>query len=163
MRPKTSNVRYVSVALAAVFVLLAVAQLYSFEEYPSVIASLGLPGGRQLADVYAALLVTAEVLAVPFLLSMQLSPAMRAVSMVLGWLVIVSWLIVAVFINVTINAITNSGVLGATLPVTPGWWMVCCFIGLGILAAWSSWGMWPVYDTSKLTERRAHNDESKKV
>lgn len=142
--PKTKNVRYVSVALAGVFVLLAVAQLYSFEEYPDVIASIGLPGGRPMADITAALLVAGEVIAIPFLLSMRLSPAMRIVSMVAGWMAIAAWLKLSIFINLTTNAITNSGVLGATVPVTPGWWMTCFFVALGILMAWASWGMWPV-------------------
>lgn len=142
--PKTKNVWYVSVALAAVFVVLAVAQLYSFEDFPETIASMGLPGGRVAADLYAALLVIGEVLAVPFLLAMRLSPAMRITSMISGWLILTGWLVIAAFINLTTNAITNSGVLGATIPVTPGWWMMCFFVALAIMAAWASWGMWPL-------------------
>lgn len=141
--PKTENVKYASIALAAVFVLLAVAQLYSFEDFPQVIASMGLEGGRPMAEVYAALLVTGEVLALPFLLGMRLSPAMRAVSMLVGWLVVLSWLKIAIFLNVTTNAVTNSGVLGATIPVPAGWWMVCLFVALALLTVWASWGLWP--------------------
>lgn len=142
--PKTRDVKIVSVALAAVFVILAVAQLYSYEDFPDVIASLWLHGGRPFAELCAALLVTGEVVAVPFLLGMRLSPAMRIVSMVAGWVIIAVWLKIAVVINVSDNAITNSGVLGATVPLTPGWWMVCVFVALGVLSAWASWGMWPL-------------------
>jgi hypothetical protein len=141
--PKTKNVPIISIALAAAFVALAVAQLYSFEDFPDVIASLGLPGGRSFASLWAALLVVGEVLAIPFLLSMRLSPAMRIVSMVAGWLTLVVWITIGILINTTTNAITNTGVLGATVPTIPGWWMVCLFIALGVLAGWASWGMWP--------------------
>jgi hypothetical protein len=147
--PKTKNAKVVGIALAAVFVVLAVAQLYSYEDFPNVIASLWLPGGRPLATLAAALIVTGEVLAVPFLLGIQLSPAMRTVSMVAGWLVILGWLKIALIVNISANAITNSGVLGATIPVAPGWWMVCLFIALGVLSAWASWGMWPLVARTK--------------
>lgn len=141
--PKTSNTFWVSLALAAILVILAVAQLYKFEEFPEAIAALGLAGGHTWASMYAALLVVGEVLALPFLLRMTLSPAMRIVSMVSGWLVIVAWLAISVWSNVTVGYIANSAILGATIPVTAGWWTVCIFVALGVLAAWSAWGMWP--------------------
>jgi hypothetical protein len=129
-------------ALAACFIMLAVAQLYKYEEFPDVLAGLGLPGGVVWAPLYAALIVIGEVLAVPFLLRMRLSPAMRIVSMASGWLVIGLWLIIAITGNLSGYA-GNSGVLGATLPVVLGWWTVFVFAALGVLAGWSAWGMWP--------------------
>ena len=140
--PKTSNTTWISMALAACFIILAVAQLYKYEEFPDVLAGLGLPGGVVWAPIYAALIVTGEVLAVPFLLRMRLSPAMRVVSMVSGWLVSGLWLVIAAIGSLAGDA-GNSGILGATVPVPAGWWMACVFIALGILAAWSAWGMWP--------------------
>lgn len=137
--PRTPSVRIASIALAGVFVALAVAQLYSFEEFPAVIASLWLPGGSAFARLCAALLVVGEVLALPFLLFMRLSPAMRTVSMVAGWGVVAGWLAISLWINLSVNAVTNSGVLGATIPVTPGWWMVGLFVVLGMVTAWVSW------------------------
>jgi hypothetical protein len=141
--PKTSNTIWVSVALAAVMVILAVAQLYRFEDFPNVIADIGLPGGATWASTYAALLVTGEVLAIPFLLRMMLSPAMRIVSMVSGWLVIAGWLSIVVWSNLVLDHEVNSGILGAAVPIEQGWWVVCIFVALGLLAAWSAWGMWP--------------------
>jgi hypothetical protein len=141
--PRSKNIWYASVSLAVMFTVLAVAQLYSFEEYPRVIASMGLHGGRPMADVYAALLVTGEVIAIPFLLRMRLSPAMRVVSMVAGWLVVAGWLKIAIFLNVTTNAVTNAGVLGATVPLSAGWWMIGVFVLMGSMVAWVSWEMWP--------------------
>lgn len=142
--PKDKKVYYASIALAAVFVILAVAQLYSYEDFPDVIASFWLPGGRTFAALFAALLVVSEVLAIPFLLFMRLSPAMRVFSMVAGWVAIISWLITAVSIGVSDNAITNGGILGATVPIAPGWGTIILIAGLGALSGWISWKMWPL-------------------
>jgi hypothetical protein len=140
--PKTANVALISLALAACLIILAVAQLYKYEDFPSVIKGFGLSGGAIWASLYAAVIVIGEVLAVPFLLRMPLSPAMRIVSMVSGWLVIVGWLVIALVNNIT-GYVGNSGILGATIPVVSGWWTVFVFIALGVLAVWSAWGMWP--------------------
>jgi hypothetical protein len=142
--PKNVSVWYAGIALAAIFILLAVSQLYSYEDYPDVIASLGLYGGRFSASLYAALFVVGEVVAVPFLLSMRLSYAMRIVSMMAGWGVVAAWAFISVFTTVTTNAITNIGVLGATIPVAPEWWMVVVWIVIVMICAWISWGMWPL-------------------
>jgi hypothetical protein len=142
--PKNVSVWYSGIALAAIFILLAVSQLYSYEDYPDVIASLGLYGGRFSADLYAALFVVGEVVAVPFLLSMRLSCAMRIVSMMAGWGVVAAWAFISVLTTVTANAITNVGVLGATIPVAPEWWMVVVWIVIAMICAWISWGMWPL-------------------
>ena len=139
--PKTRNTAWVSLGLAATMVTFAVAQLYKFEDFPDVIAMLGLPGGVTWSPIYAALLVVGEVLSVPFLLRMRLSPAMRILSMVTGWLVIVLWLFIVIWASATGNN-ANVGILGATVPVPAGWWMACIFVALSVLAAWSAWGLW---------------------
>lgn len=141
---KTKYVEVCSIALAVVFVMLAVAQLYSYEEFPDVIASLWLPGGRTFASLLAALIVVLEVAAIPFLLSMWLSPAMRIVSMVAGWLAATTWIGLSVWANVSVNAITNSVVLGATIPTATGWWQVLVFVVIAGLLTYISWSKWPL-------------------
>jgi len=140
-KPKTKNVQLISLGLAAVFVLMAVAQLFTFESFPEVIAATGIPGE---ASVWAAVLVTLEVLALPFLLSMRLSPAMRVVSMVSGWIAIALLLKIAVWANLSSEAVSNSALLGDTVSLPVGWWNVLICLSLGVLAAWSAWGMWPL-------------------
>ncbi len=142
--PKTSNIRLISLSLAAVFVVLAVTQLFKFEDFPAVIAGFWLPGGEASAKLLAALFVTGEVLALPFLLSMRLSPAMRVCSMVVGWLVIAGWLFLGLWANLTTNVVGSMGFFGATLAPPVGWWAVFFFAALGVLAAWAAWGMWPI-------------------
>jgi len=139
--PKTKNTTKVSLFLVALFTLMAVAQLFSFEKFPDVFG-LTLPGREASAHVYAALIVTLEVAAVPFLLSMRLSFAMRVVSMLAGWCVVTAWFIVTLWENIT-HAIPNTGLLGATASLPIGWWSVLFCMGLGILVVWTSWGLWP--------------------
>lgn len=139
-QPKTKNVRKISLLLAGILLAMVVAQLFSFEKFPNVIADMHLPGGEVFAKLRAALIVTFEVFALPFLLGMRLSPAMRIVSMVAGWAVVMGWLAAAILMDKTVN----SGLLGATVPLASGWWMIFFVVGLGVLVAWSAWGMWPL-------------------
>lgn len=142
--PKSKESRIVSLALAGPLTLMVVAQLFTFEDFPDVIANMWLPGGEGVADVLAALVVSAEVFSLPFLLGMRLSAAMRVVSMVLGWSVVVFWIAVSLWQNITISVIGNTGILGDTVSLPVGWWSVFVFIAVGVLMAWASWGMWPM-------------------
>lgn len=127
---------------------MSVAQLFTFEKFPDVIAQMWLPLS-DLAPVYAALIVTLEVAAVPFLLGMRMSLAMRVVSMVSGWLAIGLWLAVLVWINVSGDVVVNSGLLGDTAALPVGWWNVLFAVALGVLAGWVSWGSWPLKRKTK--------------
>jgi hypothetical protein len=143
-RPKTKNIRTVGVALAGVFVVMAVAQLFTYEEFPGVIAAMWLPWGEDVASVRAALIVVLEVAAVPFLLAMRLSPAMRFLSMISGWLVVAAWFAASVLQNMSSGVIANSGFLGAAVKLPVGWWNILFCLALGVLATWAAWGMWPL-------------------
>jgi hypothetical protein len=143
-RPKTKNIRTISLVFAGVLIVMAIAQLFTFEKFPSVVADLWLPGDSSSASVYSAVIVTLEVLALPFLLSMRLSPAMRLVSMVAGWTSVLIWLGISLWENLTTNVVSNSGLLGDTVTLPIGWWSVLVCLALAVLAGWSSWGMWPL-------------------
>ncbi len=133
--PISTTVFVVRTLIAALFVILATAQLFSFEDFPAVIAGLNIMGGDTLAPVYAAVLVTAEVFALPYLLGARLSPAMRAVSKILGWVVIGAWIAVLVWLSAMTSGVENSGILGATIAVASSWWLVGLFIITGGLMA----------------------------
>lgn len=142
--PKTDNAGKVALLLAAILIILAVVQLFSFSKFSAVIDDMWLPGvNGAMPKVLAAFIVTAEVFAVPFLLRMRLSPLMRLASMVLGWLVVAWWLYVLTWQNVTATALANNGLFGATLGLPVGWWSVCFMLGVAVLAGWASWGLWP--------------------
>jgi hypothetical protein len=140
--PKTNTVQKVSLFLAAIIIVMVVAQLFSFEDFPDILSALSLPGGELLAKVWSAIIVTLEVATLPFLLSMVLSPAARIVSMLAGWFSVTGWIVISFWAAMT-EGMTNVGFLGATAPLVGGWWTVFIALGLGVLMAWASWGMWP--------------------
>ena len=147
-KPKTKNVHTIAhtIALlyAGVMVLFSVTQLFTFEAFIRLLDSFGLPGGVRVTHVLAAVIVITEVFALPFLLRMRLSPAMRVVSMVCCWLVALKWFGLTLWMMLSVNSISNVGFLGDLFRLTPGWWAVLFSVALGILAAWASWGMWPL-------------------
>lgn len=142
--PKTDTARGVALLLAAILLIMAVAQLFSFEKFIPLVKEFGLPGGEGIATLIAGVIVTAEVFALPFLLRMRLSPLMRVFSMVCGWVSIALWLLLSVWINVSGTSVTTIGFLGTSVAVPVGWWAVAFMTALGVLSAWTSWGMWPL-------------------
>lgn len=142
-KPRTKDVRTISLFYAAILVIFAVAQLFTFDTFTKLISSYDLPGGETMGYFVASLLVVAEVFSLPFLLGMTVSPAFRWGSMVLSWLVPLIWLKLSFWGAVVNEAIGSVGFLGTVVSVMPGWWAVFVSIALGIMAAWASWGLWP--------------------
>jgi hypothetical protein len=143
-QPKTENVSKVALLFGGLILAMTIAQLFHFEKFIPLIEGFDLPGGELTAHLFAASIVTLEVASLPFLLRMYLSPAMRFVSMISGWIVVIFWLFVQIYLNLQHSSIENSGLLGVAVPIETGWWVVFMLAGFGILLAWASWGMWPL-------------------
>ena len=142
--PKTKNVTQISLLLAGILALFALTQLLTLSAFTRLVESFWLPGGVRLAHFLTASIIITEVLALPFLLRIRLSPAMRQLSMVCGWVVALTWLVVSLWLMLTVNAIHNIGFIGVAVDLQPGWWAVLFSISIAILSAWASWGMWPM-------------------
>ena len=142
---KSHYVRYVALAYAVVLVIMAVSQLFKFEEFFPLLASFGLGGGERTAQILASVLVVAEVFALPYLLRMYLSPLFRIVSMLLGWLVVLLWAYLILTVLGSVNSVTDAGYLGTAIEVPFGWWNVLYVVLLGGLMAVATWGMTPYF------------------
>lgn len=142
--PKTDNVPKVALFLAAIILVMAIAQLFHFEDFVPLVEDFNLPGGVVVAQLFATGVVVLEVAALPFLLRMRLSKAMRFVSMVSGWLVLMLWMLVQIYLNSIYPEMQNNGLIGSVVEVGVGWWSVFLLGAFGVLAAWASWGMWPL-------------------
>ena len=147
-KPKTKNSKIVSVFLAGLFIIMVVAQLFSYERFADVIGVF--VGDSPIVSVVAACIVTLEVAAIPFLLGMQLSFAARYVSMAAGWLVVLFWLVVSLATLIRLGMYDNAGFLGDTVALPGGWWAVFFSLGLATLSVWASWGMWPASRTKNI-------------
>lgn len=135
------RVQMIALGYAGILTVMATLQLFEFEEFMPLVESFWLPGGVVIAALIASLIVACEVLALPFLLRMSLSPLMRYVSMVCGLLVPAGWLTIAIWLNVTHNVVDNIGFLGTKVTLPVGWWAVYMTLALLVAAIWSAWGM----------------------
>lgn len=140
---RTSDTQRVIYAYVFVLVILILCQLFTYDGFLRLLESFWLPGGIPTAHILGSFIIVCELFALPFLLRMDLSHLMRIISMVLSWLVPAIWLFLALWINLTVNAISNVGFLGAVVQIVPGWWAVYISIAMGLLAIWCSWGLWP--------------------
>ena len=143
-KPRTKEAQKIAYMYAIILIVFVLAQLFTFDDFLTLIESFWLPGGAPVAHLLGGIIVISEVFALPFLLGMKLSPLMRIISMGLGWLVPLVWLKLSFWLVLTVNAVSNIGILGTKVRLIPGWWAVFFSIALGILAAWASWGLWPL-------------------
>jgi hypothetical protein len=138
-RPTQLSVVAASLYVAGFFVITATLQLFAFESYPDVIRSYGLPIADELALPFAALIVCLEIFAVPYLLWMKLSPLMRWVSMMSGWLALAYWMGVGIWQGVADFYIPNAGLFGAKVLMPQGRWLVSYCAVLLILMIYVVW------------------------
>jgi len=143
-KPRTKEAQKIAYMYAIILIVFVLAQLFTFDDFLTLIESFWLPGGAPVAHLLGGIIVISEVFALPFLLGMKLSPLMRIISMGLGWLVPLIWFKLSFWLVLTVNAVSNIGILGTKVRLIPGWWAVFFSIALGILAAWASWGLWPL-------------------
>lgn len=102
---------YVRYALAGVFIVLVLAQLFAFEKMGTLISG-DLPElPHELATPLAALLVALEVAALPCLLIMPLSPLGRICSRLAGPLSLAMWYVL-IYCGILTARLPNSGLLG---------------------------------------------------
>lgn len=139
--------RWSNVALygyAVILVVMAVSQLYAFEDFMPLLDSFGITSSQGQAYILAAVIVISEVFALPFLLKMYVSPLFRMMSMVFMWVVALLWFSISTYVYFSVNAVQDAGFLGGAVTVPFGWWCLVFAAGLIVCAAWSSWSMWPL-------------------
>jgi len=110
---RKNPVHFQGLGLAFVYVTLAILQLFTFESFVEVTLGFGFPGGRVVAIIIALLLPIAEILALPYLISMK----------------------VPLWTNISGNNGDNLGIFGATLYTANQWWSV----GFVALVSWAAW------------------------
>lgn len=103
-------------ACAALITVMLVSQLFSYEDFPSTLDVILPINDQPLVHLLAALVVIAELFALPYLLSMYIAPLMRVVSAVFGVLATGFWLIV----SLTSAHAANSGLFSTTLKIPGG-------------------------------------------
>ena len=141
--PRTEHSKQIAFIYAGVLVFFAITQLFTFDEFLEYFPSIGLPFGEGFTYSLAAIIVAAEVFAIPFLLRMSLSPAFRWASMLLGWFVALFWMFISLWVLFAVSSATSVAFVGGLAELLPGWWAIFLSLALGAMSAWSSWGLWP--------------------
>jgi hypothetical protein len=122
--------------IAILYIILAVLQLVTFEKMAGLIA-VALPlGMAEQAKIVASVLVVSEVFALPFLLGMQLSLAMRVLSAVLAYMVAMYIMLVGIMSAPSFTGYVNSGLGGGYAYVPNGPWLFWFGLGVICLLVW---------------------------
>lgn len=143
--PRTHDSQVIAYAYAGALVVMVLCQLFTFDEYIPLLESFNLWGGNAAANLIGGVIVVFEVLALPFLLRLNLSHLMRVICMLISLAIPIIWFKLSLWLLLTNNSVSNAGFLGTLVEITPGWWMVYACIALGILAIWAAWGLWPLH------------------
>lgn len=145
-RPRTDTATKAALIYAFILVVMAVCQLFTFEDFTTLIESYALPFAPWFIAALPAFIVAMEVFALPFLLRMTLSDAFRWLSLLCGWVVPLLWVIVSGWSARTLSGdiFSTIGFLGSLGSIPVGWWAVGFSLSMALLAAWASWGMWPL-------------------
>lgn len=147
-RPRAPYALKIAWVLAGVMLLMAVAHMIRIDKLiPVMSQALQEP----VATWFVALIVTAEVFAVPYLFSMKLSPLFRIMSGTLVVLVPLAWTCVTIW---TLGEGTSTGQFTSYISTPGSWWLVV--LNLGWLAG-SYWVLWLLkYDESFVIARPRH-------
>lgn len=138
--PQSSHSGHIATALAGCLTLLLVMQLFTFDEFVDLAETFQLPGMSGAA--FASIIIVLELLALPFLLRMDLSRAFRWLSLgsLVGAMVLWMYSTIIVVTQRTAESVGFSGGLGS---LTPGWWAVLVVVALWAMGAWAIWGLAP--------------------
>ena len=109
--------------LGMVYLLLLLTQLFTFEDFPAVIATWGLRGGLLTAGFLAGIIPLLEAASLPFLISMNVSENILRVSKYAAVAVGVVWSLIALWLVFSMS-IAESGLFGATISLPAGVWML---------------------------------------
>jgi hypothetical protein len=147
IKPRSEFAKKAAWVYAAIIVVMAVGQLFSFEDFIPLLRDYFLPGGDPTASLVGCLIVFTEVFSIPFLLRMPLSPLMRWVSLVCGVVVPVLWLFVSLWTfrsyELIGGIVAKAGILGTKLSLPNVYQLVMALVLLA-LAIYVVYGLWPV-------------------
>lgn len=129
--------RLLGLGYAAILAVMALLQLFHFEEFLVIIQSYNIWNSPGDAALFATGIVVMEIFALPYLLRMRLSVAFRALSVIFSVVVPILWLYAVVLL---FGTATPTGLLGDKIVVyATGWSLTYAIIllAVAIKAAWA--------------------------
>jgi hypothetical protein len=119
----TTSAVWQSFLLGMVHLLLLITQLFTYEDFPAVIRTWSMPGGEPMVVFLAVILPLAELVSLPYLVSMNISPRILSLSRYATLTVGALWVIISLWLTIS-TAVAESGLFGATISIPAGLWML---------------------------------------
>lgn len=104
--------------VASLLIIMATAQLMTFEKFVPIMQNYQLFNDVILGKVLAGLIVIGEVIALPFVLRMKISPLMRITCMALLIITGLLWLALGVWAVTTNPPLIGTGIFGSLVKGT---------------------------------------------
>ena len=141
--PRSAVARNIAWVYAGILVVMAVAQLFAFEKFIPLMEDYWFPGGHGTATLVACIIVFVEIFAVPFLLRMHVSDAMRWFSLICSVIAPLIWLKLALDSTFHQNGLANGGLLGHKVAVSTDVQLLVASL-LVVVSLYVAYGLWPV-------------------
>ena len=113
---RTRATQIISIVASLMLVAMLVSQLFGYEDFAVTLSTLSASNDYKFFSVLAAVIVLLELISLPYLLRMYLSPLMRIVSAAAGFFVTGFW-IVSTLTNAHAE---NSGLLSTAITIPGG-------------------------------------------
>lgn len=113
-----------AIVLGSVYLGTLLLQLFTFEKFADVTRQFGLPGGDVTAVALTYVLPLLTAMALPYLISMKLSPVSYKVSRAAVLLVPTVWAFLGAWQNIAARDAINTGLFGATIVTSVGIWTI---------------------------------------
>ena len=130
--------------------LVLIAQLFTFEKFADVLRAYHLPGGETVVGALIVFIPLLELLSLPFWVSMRMSRALRITGHCVAIATPIIWLALVGYRVVTVSEPTNSGILGATVPIATSLYLLIAIVACGAIA---------YYVSKRLPARKPHSLE----
>ncbi len=132
--PRNRRTKILAILAAGLIVVMLTAQLFSYENFDGTLADTLPFNSLTMTTVTAALIVLAELLSLPYLLGMFISPLMRVTSALMAFFVSTFWLV----LTLTNAHASNSGLFSTSLTLPGGIfaaaWSIVLFVAFAMVA-----------------------------
>lgn len=112
-----------ALVLGVVYAFMLVMQLFTYEDFASVVQTYSLLGGETAVAVFATLIPVLGLASLPYLLSMDIPVRLWKVSRAAALMLPAVWVGIALWTNMRLLP-SEAGIFGATLPTISSWWFV---------------------------------------
>lgn len=125
--------------IVGVLIVMASLQLIAYEKFVPIIQNYHLFDNPSTSQIFSAFIIITEVMAMPFLLRMRVSPLLRSLSAGCLVLTVLWWLTLGIYGTFIDSSITKTGLLGGFLSSTSSFIVLAFAILLAVVSVMVIW------------------------